>query len=77
VLWRSYERSFGHRLALTGGAYWQEFFGAGWIGSLLYEQVFQYNPWFELRYGIQWKRAVYDGEPTPSIEGFVRMNLRF
>ena len=44
---------------------------------MLYEQVYQYNPWLELRYGVQWKRAVYDGEPTPSTEGFIRLNLRF
>ena len=77
VLWRSYERSFGHRLALTGGAYAQENFDTGWIGSLLYEQVYQYNPWLELRYGLDWRRAVYDGEPTPSVEGFIRLNLRY
>ena len=29
VLWRRYERSFGHRLAVTGGAYWQEHFDTG------------------------------------------------
>ena len=77
VLWRQYERSFGHRLAITGGAYWQEHFDTGWIGSVLYEQVYQHNPWLELRYGAQWKRAIYDGEPTPSTEGFIRLNLRF
>ena len=77
VIWRQYERSFGHRLAVTGGAYWQEHFDTGWIGSVLYEQVYQYNPWFELCYGAQWKRAIYDGEPTPSTEGFIRLNLRF
>ena len=62
VLWRRYERSFGHRLVVTGGAYWQEDFGTGWIGSVLYEQVYQYNPRVELRYGVQLKRAIYDGE---------------
>jgi biofilm PGA synthesis protein PgaA len=77
VLWRRYERSFGHRLAVTGGAYWQEDFGTSWIGSVLYEQVFQYNPWLELRWGVNRRRAVYDGAQTPSTEGFVRFNFRF
>jgi biofilm PGA synthesis protein PgaA len=77
VLWRRYERSFGHRLAVTGGAYWQENFGTSWIGSALYEQVFQYNPRLELRWGVQRKRAIYDGAQTPSTEGFVRLNFRF
>ncbi len=66
-----------HRLAVTGGAYWQDNFGSSWIGSLLYEQVFQYNPWLELEYGVVRKRAVYDGAQTPSTEGFIRLNLRF
>jgi poly-beta-1,6 N-acetyl-D-glucosamine export porin PgaA len=77
VVWRRYERSFSHRLAVTGGAYWQENFGTSWIGSILYEQVFQYNPWLDLRWGVLRKRAVYDGAQTPSTEGFVRFNLRF
>jgi biofilm PGA synthesis protein PgaA len=77
VIWRSYERSFAHRLAVTGGAYWQDNFGSSWIGSVLYEQVFQYNPWMEVEYGVARKRAVYDGAQTPSTEGFIRLNLRF
>ena len=77
VIWRRYERSFGHRLAVTGGAYYQENFGTSWTGSVLYEQVFQYNPWVELRWGINRRHAVYDGDPTPSTEGFIRLNLRF
>lgn len=77
VLWRSYERSFGQRFAVTGGAYWQEFYDTGWIGSVLYEQVYQFNPWIDLRYGIEWKRAIYDGEATPSVDAFIRLNLKF
>lgn len=77
LIWRRYERTFGQRLAVTGGSYSQEHFDTGWIGAVLYEQVFQSNPWLELRYGVQWRRAIYDGDPTPSIEGFFRFNLRF
>jgi biofilm PGA synthesis protein PgaA len=77
ILWRRYERSFGHRLALTGGGYWEESFGTGWIGTLLYEQVYKYDPWVEFRYGVQWNRAIYDGVPTPSVEIIVHLNLRF
>ncbi|HSI14868.1 MAG TPA: poly-beta-1,6 N-acetyl-D-glucosamine export porin PgaA [Chthoniobacter sp.] len=77
ILWRHFERIFGHRLTVAGGAYWQEFFDTGWTGSVLYEQFFRYDPWVELRYGVRWNRAVYDGEPTPATEGYIRLNLRF
>ncbi|MFL6528752.1 MAG: poly-beta-1,6 N-acetyl-D-glucosamine export porin PgaA [Chthoniobacterales bacterium] len=77
VLWRRYERSFGHRLAVTGGSYWQENFGSGWTGNILYEQVWQRQPWCELRWGVQFRRAIYDGDSTPSIDTFIRLNWRF
>jgi biofilm PGA synthesis protein PgaA len=76
-VWRHYERSFGHQLALTAGGYWQENFGSDWIGSVRYEHIYQHNPRVELRYGAQYNRSVYDGDLTPSIEAFVRLNLRF
>jgi biofilm PGA synthesis protein PgaA len=77
VLWRRYERSLGHRLALTVGSYWQENFGNNWTGNILYEQVWQNSPWCELRWGAQFRSAVYDGDRTPSIDTFIRFNWRF
>ena len=77
IIWRHYERSFSHRLAVTAGAYWQKSFNTGVIGSVLYEQVLRYDPWVELRYGVRWNRPIYDGESTPATEVFVRLNLRF
>lgn len=77
ILWRRYERAFSHRLAVTGGSYWQENFERGWTGNVLYEQVWQNNPWCELRWGVQFRRAVYDGDVTPSIDTFIRLNWRF
>ena len=77
VLWRRYERSFGHRLVLTGGSYWQKDFGNGWIGSVLYEQVYACNPRAEIRYGAQINRNIYDGDAVPSIDFFIRVNLHF
>ena len=44
---------------------------------MLYEQVYRHDPWIEIRYGVQLSRAVYDGEPTPAVEPFIKMNFRF
>jgi biofilm PGA synthesis protein PgaA len=77
VLWRHYERSFRHRLAISGGSYGQKNFGIGWTGNLLYEQVYRCDPWWEFCYGVQFNRAVYDAVGTPSLEGIVKWNLRF
>jgi hypothetical protein len=32
--WRSYDHSLRQRLALTGGTYWQEFYGSGAIEAI-------------------------------------------
>jgi biofilm PGA synthesis protein PgaA len=77
VIWRKYGRSFGHRLVVTCGEYWQEGFGAGWIGSVGYEQVYQNSPWTEIRYGVQGSRRIYDGDVVPSIDFFIRFDVRF
>ncbi len=77
ILWREYERSFGHRLVLTAGSYWQQDYGSGFIGSILYEQFYARNPWAEIRYGMQLNRNIYDGDAVPSVDFFFRVNFRF
>ena len=77
LLWRRYERSFGHRLVVTAGSYWEKGFGTGWIGSVLYEQVYAHSPRAEIRYGAQFSRNIYDGDEVPSIDFFIRANLYF
>jgi biofilm PGA synthesis protein PgaA len=77
LLWRDYERSFGHRLVVTAGSYWQKDFGLGFIGSILYEQFYAHNPWAEVRYGVQLNRNIYDGDAVPSVDFFARVNFRF
>jgi biofilm PGA synthesis protein PgaA len=77
LLWREYERSFGQRLVFTAGSYWQQDFGAGFIGSVLYEQFYARNPWAEIHYGVQLNRNIYDGDAVPSVDFFFRVNFRF
>lgn len=77
VIWRHYESSFGQRLVVSAGSYWQDGFGTGWIGSILYEQVYRHDPRAEIRYGVQGNRNIYDGVMVPSLDFFVRINLLF
>jgi hypothetical protein len=72
LLWRSYERSFGHRLAVTGGTYWQKNFGSHWIGNVPYEQVYQYQ--FTL---TPWEtRAIRNAVKVDSLPALEALTLR-
>jgi poly-beta-1,6 N-acetyl-D-glucosamine export porin PgaA len=77
VIWRDYERSFGQRLVLTGGGYWQKGFASGAIGGVLYEQVLRRDPFTELRYGVEWNRRLYDGVPEEAWIFLVNLVQRF
>jgi biofilm PGA synthesis protein PgaA len=77
LLWREYERSFRHGLALTGGHYWQQDFDDGWTGSLSYEQTYRDDPSIELSWGVSFSSALYDGDRTPALETFVRLHWYF
>jgi biofilm PGA synthesis protein PgaA len=61
LLWRNYEASLRQRLVVRAGNYRQEGYASGWIGGVSYEQSWQPGPRFELRYGIEFGRARYDG----------------
>jgi biofilm PGA synthesis protein PgaA len=77
VLSRHYERSWVQRLVLSAGSYRQEGFGSGTIGTLVYEQRYRFNPAFELRYGLEWSRRIYDGSAERALVGFLGANRRF
>lgn len=77
VIWRRYDRSFGQRLILSGGNYWQANYGNDWVGSVTYEQVFKHNRYGELRYGVEVGQNVYDGNPTGVVLCFINLSLRF
>ncbi len=77
VIWRFYDQSFGQRLVLTGGAYWQENYGTGAIGAARYEQVWRNDPWTEVRYGVEVNRRLYDGVGENAFVLFANLVQRF
>jgi len=62
LTWRSYDHSFRQRLALTGGTYWQEFYGSGAIEAIEYGHRWEVDRDLSLRYGIGRLLRPYDGE---------------
>jgi biofilm PGA synthesis protein PgaA len=77
LLYRRYSVSFGHRLALSGGGYWQREFGGHPVASLLYEHNWQAHDRLTLDYGAVWRRRVYDGAGETGLEYFLRLGWRF
>lgn len=77
VISREYDRSWVQRVVLTAGSYRQEGFGSGTIGSLSYEQRYRFDPTFEIRYGLETNRRIYDGSAERALTGFFSLNKRF
>ena len=77
LLWRRYERSFGHRLQVGVGEYWQKSFGSSLSWSISYEQQFKWDNRFEIDYGISRAQHAYDGTDELSTQLFARLNLLF
>ncbi len=61
VIWRSYESSFTQRIRATGGHLMQEGFDNRMIYSGEYAHEWMLSERFNLDYGVQWGRPVYDG----------------
>ena len=62
LTWRSYDRSFRQRLALTGGNYWQENYPSGAIETIEYGHRWEVDRDLSLRYAIGRTLRPYDGE---------------
>jgi len=77
VISRRYDRSWVQRVVFAAGSYRQEGFGAGTIGSLSYEQRYRFDPTFEIRYGLEMNRRIYDGTAERALTGFFSVNKRF
>ena len=77
LLYRRYSFSFGHRLALSGGGYWQRDYSGHPVASLLYEHNWQAHDRLGLDYGAVWRRRVYDGVGETGLEYYLRLGWRF
>lgn len=61
VLWRRYDNSLVHALAVDAGLYAEQSFASNWIGTVNYEHRWRFDPLTEFRYGVMLMRRVYDG----------------
>ncbi|MDX9709991.1 MAG: poly-beta-1,6 N-acetyl-D-glucosamine export porin PgaA, partial [Trichloromonas sp.] len=77
LLYRRYDFSFGHRVAVSGGGYWQGNYGGHPVASLLYEHNWQAHDRLGLDYGAVWRRRVYDGVGETGLEYYLRLGWRF
>ena len=77
LLWRRYERSFGHRLQVGAGEYWQQSFGSNTSWLISYEQQFKWDNRFEIDYGVTRTQHAYDGTNELSTQFFAKLNLVF
>jgi biofilm PGA synthesis protein PgaA len=77
VLWRRYERSFRQNLTLGAGPYWEAHFRPDWLGQISYRQTYQLQPGLEIRYGLDFARRVYDGQPVRDVGIVASVDKRF
>jgi biofilm PGA synthesis protein PgaA len=77
LLWRRYDESLVQAFSLDAGSYSQEGFGTDWIGTFSYEHRWRFDPWTELRYGVELGRHVFDGDPEKSVAFTFGLSQRF
>ena len=76
-IWRSYDRSFSHRLMLSGGNYWQQDYGSAFMANACYEQIHEAGYRFDWTYGVCYGRHAYDGEPENRGYFYSRLGWKF
>jgi biofilm PGA synthesis protein PgaA len=76
-VWRRYERSFHHNLALSIGNYWQDGFDSGFLWSLSYQHRWKLSDTLALSYGVSRSRRVFDGVPEFENAFFGDLDVRF
>jgi len=75
--YRHYEHAFRHRLATSVGIYDQSGFGSDPTWMLRYEQQWNANDRFELRYGAAYARKIYDGAAEYDLRLDLTLDWRF
>ncbi|MEB3702958.1 Poly-beta-1,6 N-acetyl-D-glucosamine export porin PgaA [Candidatus Bealeia paramacronuclearis] len=76
-LWRQYENEFHHRVTMSGGFYSQKGFKTEFVGKIGYQHEIKLNKLYELIYGVERGRNVYDGGLEYSNTVFIKLNARF
>jgi biofilm PGA synthesis protein PgaA len=71
MIWRRYEDSWVQALSVDAGLYDEAHFRPSFIATANYEHRWRFDPFTELRYGLQLKRRVYDG----SVENTATLTL--
>ena len=61
LVWRDYDRSFRHRLALTAGSFWQKDYGSDGVQAIEYTHRWELDRNLSLRYGVGRSLRPYDG----------------
>lgn len=77
VIWRSYERSFGHGLTLTIGRFLQADQANLPMWAWRYEQTWQPSAWTSLNWGLSASRRPYDGVQERETAIHLRWTQRF
>jgi biofilm PGA synthesis protein PgaA len=76
IVWRRFDISFAHALTVDAGLYSEQGFADNWIGTVIYEHRWRFDPLTELRYGIRLTRRVYDGSPEDGLMFTVSLTQR-
>jgi biofilm PGA synthesis protein PgaA len=77
TVWNRYAKSFVHRLYLTIGDYDQYAYSGGLVGSVRYEQAYDFSDTQSLSWGTTLGRNLYDGDSVGSISMDVVWSMRF
>jgi biofilm PGA synthesis protein PgaA len=77
IIYRRYQVIYEHHLTVTPGVYWQQGFGAGGAGSVLYEHRIRINDVFEAALGATASRQQYDGQYQNTVAVLISLRQRF
>ncbi|HEY2593889.1 MAG TPA: hypothetical protein VGK33_08310, partial [Chloroflexota bacterium] len=77
TIWRRYDDSLVQALLVNAGLYAQAHFPSKPIATVSYEHRWRFDPWFELAYGVELSRRVYDGSVENTVTLVFRLARRF